>query len=1135
MCEHEGAAPPVTHRKALSRMYHFAADIVKRSDGRSIVAAATYPSADRLMDERLGKVHDFTRKRGVVATQIMAPPDAPAWVRDRGRLWNAVEAVEKRKDAQLARQVVVSLPAELSAAGRAALIFDFCRTHFVSAGMVADVALHDPDAGDPQPHAHIHLTMRRLEADGFGAKERAWNDPGLLTGWREAWSAAANAALAAEGHAARFDHRSLDAQRAEAQARAEAATDPRERQRALIEVVRLTYIPQPSIGRAAWAAMQKGMDDDPRFSDRIAEWKAAQASKAAAEAEANRLTAALDAEIAAEAEAEARDLMEADREALKLARVMAQELQGLHGRYIFRRRRYENDLVRYGYLSHVKEDDLPGAMAARAAAGEAADVLDAQIDRFETATLKTAARRSAELADQLADLELTAAAEVEAAEADAEARRMAEVEAAWAAREELNGQLPVSAMSLAEGVDLREQGVLEAVAAQCDAAWSALEAQEAALLHAVPTDLEAPGAAEVAALNRRLHRGLDAGAQAEAWVVEMRTGGALAELRQRADAPERYAATRDRALAAGDLVGTAQGEAARLAWAGDEGGARELMVGVHRLQALKSDPLAAGAVDALAPALAVAAAVEIEAGGGWGLTLSVYLDEALDKSREVIAAVRARRAAVAAPAQNPYRSQVPDLAPPSPGAGSVRSTGKPPARPAAPALSAPMRPAAPSGAQVTDLRQGLIDLGVRARALRARRAQELRGVRDALRDRQNALRHWLLREAQEMQRDHVALKIGMANLVFAARRRREKALSAGALIRAVQIQIDLVARSLERYEEADQLAAMLTEFRARWDAESVPAADRTAAEAAGAAEAVAGRSRGQNWVAAIRSGFATALQKLRLFVAARLQPALEPEPQPMSFDAWRYEVVRRLQARDPALTQAMDLLAGADPDYRVIEDIGANWDRHGPAAVRLLALHPDRDPFELHRQRVEAALALLEAADIHVGGGFNAGFLSTEIDKDGDLNCLLAGHDGAGPMPVTLSWGGPSTVPPVVTLRENAQNILSAGAAADDPVGLSLHSAALLQDGQVLVRFQQILRAHPDSKVAFLSAIVAPSAVIEPGTLRPIADMGVADKVAAAIVAHDPGFFSRRGGDGAAARAETGDHGIYRRNPNAPC
>ena len=65
--------------------------MVQRSHGRSVVAAAAYRAAIALADERTGLVHDYTRRSGVLATEIMAPEAAPAWMRDRARLWNGVE------------------------------------------------------------------------------------------------------------------------------------------------------------------------------------------------------------------------------------------------------------------------------------------------------------------------------------------------------------------------------------------------------------------------------------------------------------------------------------------------------------------------------------------------------------------------------------------------------------------------------------------------------------------------------------------------------------------------------------------------------------------------------------------------------------------------------------------------------------------------------------------------------------------------------------------------------------------------------------------------------------------------------------------------------------------------------------
>jgi hypothetical protein len=195
-------------------IYRLSADIVKRSAGRTATAAVAYRAGEVITDARTGLVFDYSRRRGVLHAEIIAPEGAPAWMRDRSLLWNGVEAAEKRKDAQLAREIELALPHELDGMQRRELVRGFVRAAFVSAGMVADVALHAPgEHGDQRNHhAHVMLTMRRIEDEGFGDKERAWNDPALLETWRALWAEHVNQALDLAGGSARVDHRSLEAQ-----------------------------------------------------------------------------------------------------------------------------------------------------------------------------------------------------------------------------------------------------------------------------------------------------------------------------------------------------------------------------------------------------------------------------------------------------------------------------------------------------------------------------------------------------------------------------------------------------------------------------------------------------------------------------------------------------------------------------------------------------------------------------------------------------------------------------------------------------------------------------------------------------------------------------------------------------------
>ena len=147
-------------------IYHLEAKVVSRGAGRSAVAAAAYLSCSRMLNEYDGVQHDYTRKQGLVWQQIFLPVAAPAEWQDRETLWNAVEENEKTKDSRLAREFVVALPIELSKAQWERLLSDFVSNTFVSDGMCADVAIHDPYPPGHNPHAHILLTVRPLDEKG---------------------------------------------------------------------------------------------------------------------------------------------------------------------------------------------------------------------------------------------------------------------------------------------------------------------------------------------------------------------------------------------------------------------------------------------------------------------------------------------------------------------------------------------------------------------------------------------------------------------------------------------------------------------------------------------------------------------------------------------------------------------------------------------------------------------------------------------------------------------------------------------------------------------------------------------------------------------------------------------------------
>lgn len=217
-------------------IYHFSASIISRGKGQSAIASASYRSGERLEDERTGEVKFYKRDVEPEA-MILTPEHAPEWTKNRERLWNEVEKIEKNHNSQLAREINIALPVELSKDKQRELIQEYVQEQFVNKGMVADVAIHRDDVNNP--HAHVMLTVRPFDENGeWGNKKRKeykldkngekilkpngtpdyktvsltdWDKKQTLENWRDQWSNYVNRSLEREGVKERISHLSNEA------------------------------------------------------------------------------------------------------------------------------------------------------------------------------------------------------------------------------------------------------------------------------------------------------------------------------------------------------------------------------------------------------------------------------------------------------------------------------------------------------------------------------------------------------------------------------------------------------------------------------------------------------------------------------------------------------------------------------------------------------------------------------------------------------------------------------------------------------------------------------------------------------------------------------------------------------------
>ena len=219
---------------------HYRIKISTRSKSPPTTAQAAYQSGERLYDERTHRTKNYNDKRGVMYTEIMLPENAPPELADRNTLWNSVELSENNWKAQMARRFEIALPKELTMEEWIPMIREHVQEQFVSQGMIADIAIHDPDPPNHNPHAHVMLTMRALDEQGHwlpkchreyvldeeGNRIKGengkwkfrkvfntdWDNRDNAEKWRQAWEDTQNRYLEAAGRPERISMKSYERQ-----------------------------------------------------------------------------------------------------------------------------------------------------------------------------------------------------------------------------------------------------------------------------------------------------------------------------------------------------------------------------------------------------------------------------------------------------------------------------------------------------------------------------------------------------------------------------------------------------------------------------------------------------------------------------------------------------------------------------------------------------------------------------------------------------------------------------------------------------------------------------------------------------------------------------------------------------------